>query len=93
MSLDISSTSTIVCFHCGEDCSGIVILSEDRNFCCQGCKLVYEVLSENDLCTYYDIANHPGESQKSKKLQSNRFDYLNDQETADRLPMVTYFCE
>lgn len=85
MNLDINSTSTLVCFHCGEDCSDVVIISEDKNFCCQGCKLVYEVLSENDLCTYYDIESHPGESQKSKKLQSNRFDYLNDQEIADCL--------
>ena len=85
MGLDIFSTSTLDCYHCGEDCRDTMILSGDKNFCCQGCKLVFEVLSENDLCTYYEIANHPGESQKKKRLPSNRFDYLNDLETADRL--------
>lgn len=82
---NVSSTSTMTCFHCGEDCNDMVIFSQERNFCCQGCKLVYEVLSENDLCSYYDIESHPGESQKSKKFQSNRFDYLDDQDTANRL--------
>ena len=85
MTVDKFPTSTMTCFHCGEDCNDMVIVSQERNFCCQGCKLVYEVLSENDLCSYYDIESHPGESQKSKKLQSNRFDYLDDQETANRL--------
>ncbi|MEB2785681.1 heavy metal translocating P-type ATPase [Algoriphagus persicinus] len=81
MKPEIIPTRDVTCFHCGEDCNELVILSDDKNFCCQGCKLVYEVLSENDLCNYYDFANHPGESQRSKGLQSNRFDYLDDTET------------
>ena len=85
MSHYISSTSTLFCFHCGEACDEVFVVSEDKKFCCQGCKLVYEVLSENGLCNYYDITNHPGESRKSKKNQSNRFDYLEDKETAMRL--------
>ncbi|PZX51492.1 heavy metal translocating P-type ATPase [Algoriphagus chordae] len=85
MKPEIIPTHTVSCFHCGEDCEELMIVSEDKSFCCQGCKLVYEVLSENDLCNYYDIANHPGESQRSKKLQSNRFDYLEDIETANLL--------
>ncbi|REG81657.1 heavy metal translocating P-type ATPase [Algoriphagus antarcticus] len=75
----------ITCFHCGEECEGVQIVVDEQNFCCQGCKLVYEVLSENELCTYYDIANHPGESQRRNKRHSNRFDYLEDEETANRL--------
>lgn len=75
----------VICFHCGEDCEELVVLSDDKKFCCQGCKLVYEVLSENDLCNYYDIANYPGESLKSRKLQTNRFDYLDDEETSNQL--------
>lgn len=75
----------VSCYHCGEDCENVQLVIDDLSFCCQGCKLVYEVLSENDLCNYYNIANHPGDSQRSKKLQSNRFDYLDDQETANSL--------
>ncbi|MEB2781927.1 heavy metal translocating P-type ATPase metal-binding domain-containing protein [Algoriphagus sp. C2-6-M1] len=85
MKPEITPTRDVSCFHCGEDCNELVILTDDKNFCCQGCKLVYEVLSENDLCNYYDIANHPGESQRRKGLQSNRFDYLDDTETVKSL--------
>jgi Cu+-exporting ATPase len=68
------------CYHCGENCQDGSLSVGDKEFCCQGCQLVYEVLSENNLCTYYDLENHPGESQKLKKGQSNRFDYLDDSE-------------
>lgn len=81
----LSAKKTSTCFHCGEACDGVPIVLDEQSFCCQGCRLVYEVLSENELCSYYEIASHPGESQRSKKLHSNRFDYLDDYETATRL--------
>ncbi|MDR7132759.1 Cu+-exporting ATPase [Algoriphagus sp. 4150] len=85
MKPEIAPTEYVSCFHCGENCGELVILTDDKNFCCQGCKLVYEVLTENDLCSYYDIASHPGASQRTQVGQSNRFDYLDDFDTADRL--------
>ncbi|WP_057938419.1 heavy metal translocating P-type ATPase [Algoriphagus resistens] len=85
MKSELTPTRDIACFHCGEECNELVILSDDKNFCCRGCKLVYELLSENDLCNYYDLANHPGKSQRKKGRQSNRFDYLDDEDTVNRL--------
>lgn len=85
MDISLPDQEVVTCFHCGEDCEDVRLVLNEHNFCCQGCKLVYEVLSENELCNYYDIANHPGDSQKTKNLHSNRFDYLNDEETANRL--------
>ena len=73
------------CYHCGEDCETEVIRFDDKGFCCQGCKLVYEVLAENELCAYYDIESFPGESQKSKNSRSNRFDYLEDESIQQKL--------
>lgn len=73
------------CYHCGEDCSDILLEKDDKLFCCQGCRLVYEVLSENNLCTYYDLESHPGESQKLKSAKSNKFDYLDDKEIITKL--------
>jgi len=73
------------CYHCGESCEEERIRFEEKNFCCQGCKLVYEVLSENDLCNYYQIEEFPGESQKAKSARANRFDYLNDPEIEQKL--------
>lgn len=79
------STSTQNCFHCGESCKDEILHFDDKDFCCTGCKLVYEVLSENDLCNYYDIAEKPGSSQKNTSKRDNRFDYLNDEDIIRRL--------
>jgi len=48
------------CYHCGESCDEQLITADDHSFCCDGCKLVYELLKENDLCNYYDITKAPG---------------------------------
>lgn len=81
----ISSDVTTRCYHCGENCEPDSLQFEDKNFCCQGCKLVYEVLASNDLCEYYSIENKPGASQKDTKKSSNQFDYLNDQLVVSKL--------
>lgn len=81
----ISSDVTTRCYHCGENCESDSLQFEDKNFCCQGCKLVYEVLASNDLCEYYSIENKPGASQKDTKKSSNQFDYLNDQLVVSKL--------
>lgn len=73
------------CFHCGETCTEEIIHLEDKDFCCTGCKLVYEVLNDNDLCNYYDLADSPGTNQKNTKSKDNRFDYLDDEEIIRRL--------
>ncbi|AMQ56359.1 heavy metal translocating P-type ATPase [Algoriphagus sanaruensis] len=85
MRLMISSDVTTRCYHCGENCESDSLQFEDKNFCCQGCKLVYEVLASNDLCEYYSIENKPGASQKDTKKSSNQFDYLNDQLVVSKL--------
>lgn len=65
------------CFHCGEDCKEESIQFDEKSFCCTGCKLVYEVLSENNLCNYYSIENQPGNTQKTNYF-GDRFAYLDD---------------
>lgn len=73
------------CYHCGESCEKECIPFEDKNFCCQGCKLVYEVLSQNDLCEYYQLEPNPGKSQKDNSRLKNRFDYLDDPDAIRQL--------
>lgn len=73
------------CYHCGEDCEETSIHFDGKHFCCQGCKLVYEVLAQNDLCEYYEIGDAPGKSQKASAGPQNRFDYLDDPEVVQRL--------
>lgn len=88
----ISSSSSIYlplnnskCFHCGEDCAKGSTTLEEKNFCCEGCKLVFEVLSQNELCAYYNLNQSPGTSQKNKNVRNNRFDYLNEPEIVAQL--------
>ncbi|HHM02289.1 MAG TPA: HAD family hydrolase [Caldithrix abyssi] len=67
----------IKCYHCGEPCRDEQIVLEDKVFCCNGCKLVYEMLNENNLCTYYDLDENPGASMKTP-LFREKFNYLDD---------------
>ena len=80
-----ASKSTATCYHCGEECREEVLHFDEKEFCCTGCKLVYEVLSENELCNYYQIAEKPGISQKEVSRKDNRFDYLDDTDIVNRL--------
>jgi len=71
------------CFHCGEQCDEI-IEADNKQFCCEGCKQVYLLLNENNLCTYYNFDKNPGIKAKGKFI-SNRFAYLDDATTAKKL--------
>lgn len=66
-----------VCYHCGENCTSATIHLQEKYFCCDGCKLVYEILNENNLCTYYDLNQNPGIVQKIK-IREDKFAFLDD---------------
>lgn len=65
------------CFHCGNECTTEKITIDEKLFCCNGCKTVYEIFSENDLTCYYDLQNNPGAI--PEEIQG-KYDFL-DQET------------
>jgi Cu+-exporting ATPase len=48
------------CFHCGEPCPDGTFTSSEKIFCCQGCLLVHDLLTENGLAQFYDLSAHPG---------------------------------
>jgi Cu+-exporting ATPase len=73
----VESKQISKCYHCGENCVDSTIYFDKKEFCCEGCKTVYDLLSENDLCEYYDLNNKPGTSLKSG-IRQNKFDYLDD---------------
>ena len=52
--------NTTHCYHCGDSCKEDIIKVDDKNFCCNGCKTVYEIFSDNDLTCYYDFQDNPG---------------------------------
>lgn len=80
---DVPSTPQTHCHHCGEICTDTRIIADDKAFCCEGCKFVYELLRDNDLCTYYDISAQSGVSFKNvlPDKRRSRFDYLDDVQT------------
>ena len=71
----------IICYHCGDECRDEHVVFEGKDFCCMGCKTVYEILNENDLCTYYDLDKNPGISLKSKNF-GDKYAFLANEEVA-----------
>lgn len=65
------------CYHCGDECYTGQITADEKDFCCTGCKTVYEILSENELCDYYTLEQNPGVTQKNKTAL---FDFLDNEE-------------
>jgi P-type Cu+ transporter len=74
----------IQCGHCGDNCADDSIVIDDKTFCCEGCRQVYLLLSENDLCVYYNLDEHPGIKAKGK-FTGYRFAYLEDAATIQKL--------
>jgi Cu+-exporting ATPase len=70
------------CYHCGDDCTTIEYIVNDKHFCCHGCKSVYEILSADNLCNYYSYNDHPG---ATRSLTDKRFNYLSDPTIAAEL--------
>ena len=70
------------CFHCGDPCDDDIILFQDKAFCCNGCKTVYEIFDSNDLKYYYDLQSAAG---STPKLMPGKFDFLENTEIAEQL--------
>ncbi|MEN8138553.1 MAG: heavy metal translocating P-type ATPase metal-binding domain-containing protein [Bacteroidota bacterium] len=71
------------CYHCGADCADDSIKIGDKIFCCNGCKTVYEILNENEMCSYYNIDDMPGITPKGKF--KGRFDFLSNEDISKSL--------
>lgn len=70
------------CYHCGADCGKRPILFNDKKFCCNGCKTVYEILNANELGCYYDFESTPGQIPKEIK---GKYNYLDNFEIVEKL--------
>ncbi len=72
------------CFHCHDACPDERLHIGDKYFCCDGCKMVYEILNTNDLCEYYNLDENPGQSLKNRK-DAKAYAYLDDDEVQEKL--------
>jgi Cu+-exporting ATPase len=76
-------SQTTSCYHCGDICE-TVLHFDNQSFCCMGCRSVYQLLSQNNLCSYYDIEKTPGITQRNPVL-SSAYTYLDDEKVASQL--------
>jgi len=71
------------CYHCG-----LIIIKKDeivfdeKHFCCNGCKTVYEIFSLNGLTDYYNFEKAPGATPQTGK---NNYDFLDNESIVNRL--------
>ncbi len=77
----------IQCYHCGEACPTDKILLKEKKFCCEGCKMVYQILNQSDLCEYYNLNENPGISQRIK-VRKDKFAFLDDEKI--QLQLVSF---
>lgn len=72
------------CVHCGTDCGKIPVLWDDKEFCCHGCKTVYQILNENRLEAYYEIQPMSGIRMETGQ-PLRKFAFLDLDEIKDKL--------
>tara|TARA_R110002049_G_scaffold252279_4_gene427510 strand:- start:4482 stop:6857 length:2376 start_codon:yes stop_codon:yes gene_type:complete len=70
------------CFHCGDSCDTEPIVFNEKHFCCNGCKTVYEIFESNDLSNYYDIQAAAGATPNEVE---GKYNFLDSPEISDKL--------
>ena len=70
------------CFHCGDNCGKQAIDFQDKHFCCNGCKTVFEIFNENDLTCYYDLEHTPGAIPKEI---AGKYEFLSQENIVEKL--------
>lgn len=71
------------CYHCGtEFTKKEEIIFDEKSFCCNGCKTVYEIFQQNDLGCYYDFQAQAGATPQDIQ---GKYDFLDNQEIVSKL--------
>lgn len=82
--MNINKTeSPVICYHCGLPCIDDLVQQDDRNFCCNGCLAVYNILTKANLQAYYERDKNPGIRPPTQS--GNRFEYLDNPEIVEKL--------
>ncbi len=76
------------CVHCGADCGKSPVIWNDRKFCCNGCKTVYQILNENKLYNYYKLEETPGIKVETSEF-GNKYAFLDNPEVREKLISFT----
>ncbi|MCO5251730.1 MAG: heavy metal translocating P-type ATPase metal-binding domain-containing protein [Candidatus Kapabacteria bacterium] len=73
----------LICFHCGDVCPDDTIRIDNKYFCCNGCKTVHILLSDNDLTKIYEEARIGSDSKS--KFDKDEFSFLDDNSIVEKL--------
>lgn len=79
-----NQTAYAVCYHCGDPCDTENIVFEQKSFCCQGCKSVFELLQSCDLTGYYKYTENPG-IKRLKAPSRDHYAYLDDPDIVEKM--------
>lgn len=71
-----------ICFHCGDDCGTEPIKLDEKSFCCNGCKTVFEIINTTNLDNYYELEKTPG--LKPTFTNSDKYKFLDLDEIAKK---------
>ncbi|MEQ5792106.1 heavy metal translocating P-type ATPase metal-binding domain-containing protein [Muricauda sp. NFXS6] len=72
----------LTCYHCGDECGKSYVQFDDKDFCCNGCKTVYEIFTSNGLSTFYEIEGKAGTTPNEIR---QKYDFLDNQEIVQKL--------
>jgi len=72
------------CYHCGDICSSDDIIIDDKHFCCNGCKTVFEILNESGLESYYSLEMDADKRNRSVDA-ANKYEFLDDSDVEDKI--------
>jgi len=70
------------CYHCGDECEKNGVQFDEKEFCCNGCKTVYEIFSSNGLSTFYEIEAKAGTTPNELR---GKYNFLDNQEIVEKL--------
>lgn len=74
---------TETCFHCGQKIESEKIAFDDKDFCCLGCKTVYEILNVKGLDNFY--AMNPDAGIRPDDKSNFHFDFLDTPEIFEKV--------
>ncbi|PCJ95314.1 MAG: heavy metal translocating P-type ATPase [Flavobacteriaceae bacterium] len=72
----------VKCYHCGGDCDMSTIFFDDKDFCCNGCKTVYDIFSSNNLSYYYDLQSSAG---ATPSVVKDKYNFLDEEDIVEKL--------
>ncbi|GAB1371304.1 hypothetical protein MASR1M45_13660 [Candidatus Kapaibacterium sp.] len=74
---------TLSCYHCGDECPDDAVRIEDKYFCCNGCKTVYQLLSDVNLGSTFEETRAAGI--KASKFKEKEFEFLDDEKIINKI--------